>query len=64
MPFKSDAQRRFMFAAANNPKAKKEMGISQEQAKRFIAHSKRETGDRRTSPSRNYGTSHDRSRYG
>lgn len=64
MPFKSAKQRRFMFAAANNPKAKATMGISQNAAKRYIAHSQRDTGDRRQSPTRNYGTSHKRSEHG
>lgn len=36
MPFKSDKQRRLMYAVANDPKLAEEKGISQEVARKFI----------------------------
>jgi hypothetical protein len=40
MPFKSDKQRRAMYAAA---KGKSKIGISKKAAKKFISHSKGKT---------------------
>lgn len=46
MPFKSDAQRRFMYAAAlGKLKDKKNEKISEEDAKKFISHSHNEGAD-------------------
>lgn len=44
MPFKSDAQRRLMYAVANNPDVAKKTGISKKVADQFIQH-KAEGGD-------------------
>ena len=41
MPYKSEKQRRFMRAAAHNPKFAKKAGIAQAAAKRFVQHSER-----------------------
>ena len=38
-PFKSEKQRRFMYAAANTPGAEKKYGIKRGAAKRFVEHS-------------------------
>lgn len=45
MPFKSDAQRRFMYAAALGKLKGKKSKISEEDAKRFIEHSNNEEAD-------------------
>ncbi len=42
MPFKSDAQRRLMYAVAEDPKLAKEKGIPQSVAHEFIAADKAE----------------------
>jgi len=39
MPFESDKQRRMMYAAAEDPAVAKKMGISQEEAAKFIKDS-------------------------
>jgi transposase len=38
MPFKSDAQRKLMYAVANNPAVAKKTGISKAVADKFIQH--------------------------
>lgn len=38
MPMKSEAQRKFMQAAAHSPKFAKKAGISQKTAKEFASH--------------------------
>ena len=38
MPFKSDAQRKLMYAVANNPAVAKKTGISKRVADKFIQH--------------------------
>ena len=38
MPFKSDAQRKLMYAVANNPAVAKKTGISKKVADKFIQH--------------------------
>jgi len=45
MPFKSAKQRRAMYAAA---KGKSTIGITKKAAKKFISHSKRKSGRKRT----------------
>lgn len=49
MPFKSDAQRRLMYAVANDPKLAKEKGISQAVAHEFINadHAEHESGHKK-----------------
>lgn len=44
MPFKSAKQKKFMEAAAHNPKFAKKAGISQKAAKKFVSHSKKKGG--------------------
>ena len=39
MPYKSNKQRRFMLAAAHNPRFAKKAGIASAVAKRFVQHS-------------------------
>lgn len=41
MPYKSAKQKRFMQAAAHNPKFAKKAGIKQSAAKKFVKHSKK-----------------------
>lgn len=40
MPFASDAQRRLMYAAANDPKVRKRKKIAKKVAEKFIRDSK------------------------
>lgn len=49
MPFKSDAQRRLMYAVASDPKLAKEKGISKEVAEEFINadHAEHESGHKK-----------------
>ena len=41
MPYKSEKQKRFMRAAAHNPKFARKAGIASAVAKRFMQHSER-----------------------
>jgi hypothetical protein len=43
MPFKSEKQKRLIYAAANNPKFAKKVGFKQEAAKKFIKDAKKES---------------------
>lgn len=48
MPFKSDAQRRLMYAIVNDPKLAKKHGISLEVAREFIrAHEAAKKGKKK-----------------
>lgn len=38
MPFKSEKQRKLFYAAANNPKVRKNTGISKKVAEKMISH--------------------------
>ena len=41
VPYKSEKQKRFMRAAAHNPRFAKKAGIAQAVAKRFVKHSEK-----------------------